>query len=259
MVTLTENSHCTIVRMDDGKANALSLAFCDRLTETMREAEAVQKPVVLTGAGRIFSAGVDLPFLVREGEEYVRLFLPALDRAFAAVAFASVPVVAAVNGHAIAGGCVLTCACDYRVMIDRGASIGAPELRVGVPFPHLPFEIMRARVAPGRFREVVLLGKNYDPREALACGLVDVLAGASDLLPTAEEVAQQLGAVPRATFRFTKEQLVAPMRAALREATSEGDDPVTLWTSSAVTASIKEFIDTTIRGNARRDNTEETV
>ncbi len=259
MITLTEKPGFTLVRMDDGKANAMSLAFCEQLTETMRAAEAAKQPVVLTGAGRIFSAGVDLPLLVREGEEYVRAFLPALDLSFSAVAFASVPVIAAVNGHAIAGGCVLTCACDYRILIDRGASIGVPELRVGVPFPHLPFEIMRARVAPEHFREVMLLGKNYEPSAALGLGLVDALAPGSTLLETAEGVARQLGSVPAATFRFTKEQLLAPLRARLQEAAQGDDEPLTLWTSPAVTAAITAFIETTIRGNARPRSTEETV
>ncbi|NNE07169.1 MAG: enoyl-CoA hydratase/isomerase family protein [Gemmatimonadetes bacterium] len=259
MISLTENTDLTIVRMDDGKANAMSLAFCEKLTETMRAAEALKRPVVLTGAGRIFSAGVDLPLLVREGEEYVRAFLPALDRAFASVAFASVPVVAAVNGHAIAGGCVLTCACDYRVLVDRGASIGVPELRVGVPFPHLPFEIMRASLPPEHFREVVLLGRNYDPAGALAHGLVDILEPASALLETAEETARQLGSVPAATFRFTKEQLLAPLRARLREAAKTDGEALALWTSPAAAAAITKFIETTIRGKARPSSTEETV
>lgn len=258
-IVLVEEPDLTLVRMQDGKANAMSLSFCEELANVFRTAESRGKPIVLTGEGRIFSAGVDLPLLLREGEKYVRAFLPALDRAFAAVAFASVPVVAAVNGHAIAGGCVLASSCDHRLLIDRAATIGVPELRVGVPFPHLPFEIMRARVSPEHFREIVLLGENHDPTKALARGLVDELANAGSLPERAREVARSLGAVPETTFRHTKEQLVAPLRARLREAEKDGDAAVALWTSPAVTTAIREFVERTIRGGARDRSPGKTV
>src|SRR6266576_3946717 len=91
----------------------------------------------------MFSAGVDLLRLVDGGADYVRNFLPAVCRTFEALFSLLAPVVAAIHGHAIAGGCVIACATDYRMMAREPGRIGVPELLVGVPFPVVPLEIMR--------------------------------------------------------------------------------------------------------------------
>ena len=64
-------------------------------------------------------------------------------------------MVAAINGHAIAGGCILAAACDHRIMVEGNGRIGIPELAVGVPFPALPLQIMAARLADGALRDLV--------------------------------------------------------------------------------------------------------
>ena len=134
-----------VVRLDDGKVNALDLELLTAISATM--ARLVDVPaVVLTGAGTVFSAGVDLRRIVEGGPAHVREFLPELSRAFLAVFDHPRPVVAAVNGHALAGGCVLAAACDVRLM--SGGRIGLTELLVGVPFPVAPLEIMRFAVGP---------------------------------------------------------------------------------------------------------------
>src|SRR5262249_58457001 len=99
------------------------------------------------GTGRIFSAGVDLLRLSEGGASYVRKFLPALCAMFAAVFSHAAPVVAAINGHAIAGGCVLACAADRRLVAREGGRIGVAGLLVGGPFPPGPLEIMRGAPA----------------------------------------------------------------------------------------------------------------
>jgi len=103
--------------------------------------------VVLTGSGPSFSAGVDLKRIVEGGPRYVERFLPALSAALLAVFDHAKPVVAAVNGHALAGGCVLAAACEMRLM--SGGTIGLAELAAGVPFPTVPLEVMRHAVGPG--------------------------------------------------------------------------------------------------------------
>src|SRR6201992_461123 len=101
----------------------------------------VQGPVILTGAGRAFSAGVDLRALVDGGKGYAEKFVVALSKAFRAIFDHPAPVIAAVNGHAIAGGCVLAMCADVRLM--SGGTIGLTELAVGVPFPVTALEICR--------------------------------------------------------------------------------------------------------------------
>jgi enoyl-CoA hydratase len=134
MIEVTHQRDVAILTMVHGKANALSTAFCDALVAGVRDASAA-RAIVITGKGHIFSAGVDLPLLLDGGPTYVREFLPALHRLYETVFFHPKPIVAAINGHAVAGGCVLACATDRRVMATGGGRIGVTELLVGVPFP----------------------------------------------------------------------------------------------------------------------------
>ncbi len=131
------------------------------------------RAVILTGTGRIFSAGVDLPRLIEGGVPYIREFLPALNAMLAAVFSYPKPVVAAINGHAIAGGCVLACAADRRLMAKDGGRIGVTELLVGVPFPAAAMEIMRHATAPQYFEHAIFSGATFTPEDAAMRGLVD--------------------------------------------------------------------------------------
>src|SRR5437764_1288972 len=144
MIELTEHGRVAVLTMTHGKANALDLEFCRALTAQLDACrQSSLRALVITGGGRMFSAGVDLPRIVDEGAPYVRAFLPAVNKAFETLFSFPRPVVAAVNGHAIAGGCVMACAADSRLMARADARIGIPELLVGVPFPVVPLEIMR--------------------------------------------------------------------------------------------------------------------
>ena len=167
MFVVEKNSDVEILHMQYGPANAMDLNFCVELRKKVRElAESSSRAIVLTGQGKIFSAGVDLPQLLEGGVDYVRQFLPALDDLLETLFFCDKPLVAAVNGHAIAGGCLVACCTDQRLMAAGKGQIGVPELRVGVPFPAVALEIMRARTNPDFVAEVILSGATY----ALSCG-----------------------------------------------------------------------------------------
>ena len=123
---------------------------------------------MLTGQGKMFSAGVDLIKLRQGGADYIRKFLPSLHKLYEAVFFHPKPVVAAVNGHAIAGGCVLAACADRRIMARGLGRIGVTELLVGVPFPALAFEIVRPAVPPRYLAEVTYSGATYEADAALS-------------------------------------------------------------------------------------------
>jgi enoyl-CoA hydratase len=136
--------------------------------------------------------------------------------------------VAAVNGHAIAGGCVLALACDLRLM--SGGRIGLTELAVGVPFPTAALEIVRH--ALGSRAGQVVLGTRTEGRErALALGMVDELIEPDELLPRAVALAGELAARPSEAYRLAKDQIHRPAIAAIEA--NAGDDAAVLagWTS----------------------------
>src|SRR6516225_889809 len=167
MIARSQHKGVLTLRLAHGKASALDVELLDAL---LHELDGVGEDVcalILTGTGSIFSAGVDLFRLTREGADYARRFLPLLSRFVRTLFTFPRPVVAAVNGHAIAGGCVIVLACDVRLMAEGAGRIGVPELLVGVPFPAAPLEVVRFAVPQNKVQSLLYTGRTLPPQEAL--------------------------------------------------------------------------------------------
>ena len=243
MIHIETHDVVTVLRLAHGKANALDLELLEALDEHVARPPDGSRAIVLTGSGRIFSAGVDLFRIVRDGEDYVRRFLPALDDAFGRLWNSPLPIVAAINGHAIAGGCILAAACDRRLAADVPARIGVTELLVGMPFPPLALQTMRTLVAPHVLNDLVLTGRTVPPQEARTLGLVDEVTAEERLLPDAIESARTLAAIPSETFALTKRQLREP---AIEEAARSSErlraEIERAWTSGEIRAAIEAYV-----------------
>ena len=204
--------------------------------------------MVLTGTGAVFSAGVELRRLTEGGRDYVKAFLPLLGDAFFKTFTFSKPLIAAVNGHAIAGGCVLACACDYRVMAEGKGRMGTPELSVGVPFPSMAMEILRLVVPAHRLQSIIYRGLTCTPDDALANGFVDELAAPDALLDRAVEVAAHLGSLPPASFALTKRIIRQPSRdRVVRYMRSVDEEVLEAWMSSRVQNAVRAYVERTLR------------
>ena len=234
MIDLKTNSDVAVVAIGHGKANALDVELCDaiaRCFETLRSSDA--RAVVITGQGRMFSAGVDLLQVSAGGADYVRRLLPALHRLYDAVFFHPQPVVAAINGHAIAGGCVLACCADRRIMGRGGGRIGVTELLVGVPFPALAFEIVRFAVPGRHLPEFTFGGATYDVDAALERGWVDEIVEVDALINGAVAAAQELARLPPAAFAQNKRQLRQDVADRMERSGAKTDKIVTeIWTEA---------------------------
>jgi enoyl-CoA hydratase len=205
------------------------------------------RAIVLTGSGSIFSAGVDLKRLVAGGRDYIERFLPELDACFLTVFGCDKPVVAAVNGHAIAGGCVLAACCDIRVMAAGGGRIGVPELKVGVPFPPAIVEILRFALPAQHVQELLLRGRLCGPEEAIARGMVDEVVAPEKLLERAVQLAEEMAAVPAISFRLTKRELREPV---LERARATGGASraalVEAWAGAEVLGAVRGYVERTL-------------
>jgi enoyl-CoA hydratase len=155
--------------------------------------------------------------------------------------------VAAVNGHAIAGGCILACACDVRVMAAGKGRVGIPELRVGVPFPLAPLEIVRHATGGAQLQATVYGGETLEPEAARAAGLIDEVVPAEALLDRALAVARTLARVPADSFRLTKQTLRAPALAIIEQGRASSDPGVAAaWRSAECHAAIRSYLERTI-------------
>ncbi len=205
---------------------------------------------MLTGSGSCFSAGVDLLRVVQEKRAYLDKFLPALSDAFRAVFQFPRPVIGAANDHAIAGGAVLLCCCDFRLLADTTARVGVPELHVGVPFPSIALEILRFCVSPEHLQHIMYSGETLIPVDAVRTGLVDERITPEKLMDKALECARHYASVPSSTYALCKRQLHQPVIVATESALAFETEVNQLWTAPPTLAAIQEYLDR-LFGNMR--------
>jgi len=209
MIERKDEGSVAVLSIAHGPVNVMDLELLAAITETFTGlADDPARAVVLTGAGRAFSAGVDLSRILAGGHDYIAEFMPALSEALMAVFTFDRPVIAAVNGHAIAGGAVLALAADQRVMTSGKGAIGTPEALVGVAFPRAALDIVVYAVGEIVGRKMIIGAENYPPEQALALGIVDELADPESVVSRAVEVATGLAErIPADAFAHTKLQL----------------------------------------------------
>ncbi len=200
------------LRLARPPVNALDPALCRALIAGLENAVANDMDaVVLSGAPGIFSAGLDVPCLMALGED--RHALQAAWGAFfgaaRALAGLRIPVVAAITGHAPAGGCVLSLCCDYRVMArspdpGRPFAIGMNETQVGLAVPDGAQQLMRRVVGPHRAERLLVAGAMVPAEQALAMGLVDEVVAVEEVVPRARAWLEPLLRLPRAPMLQTR-------------------------------------------------------
>jgi enoyl-CoA hydratase len=228
------SDNVTVVQFDHGPVSALDLEFLLALRAELAELADNGTTLVLTGNGSAFSAGVDLFRILDGGADYVDQFIPALSGAFEDLFAYRRPVVAAVNGHAIAGGCVIAACADHRFMADGRGRIGVPELLVGVAFPARALAAVRS-------------GATLLPAEAQARGLVDEVVPEAELLDRAVARAEQLAAIPPATFAHTKRSLRDRYWTEMDESGRHRDvEMLEVWKSPETLAAITAYAEQTI-------------
>jgi len=247
VIDIQTRDDVAVVRIEHGKANALDVELMRDLSGALRQLrDRGTGAAVLTGTGSIFGAGVDLFRVISGGDAYASEFVPGLASFLAELFEHPLPLVAAVNGHAIAGGCIVACACDYRIMAEGKGTIGVPELLVGVPFPTAAIEIMRSAVPPQELQALVYTGHTCGAAEAVRRGLVNEAVAPEQLMERARQVAQQFAAIPTAVFAATKRALRSDAAARLRQDRTL-DDVVRHWSSADTRARIQQYLDRTVR------------
>lgn len=197
----------TITLSAPGK-NAMSSAVMQHIRDELQSAAG--EPILITGANGAFSAGLNLVELASLDAAGMARYLGLLDAMVAELYAYPGPTVAALPGHAIAGGCVITLACDRRVMTDDPrARIGLNEVALGLRFPPVTWRAVHDRI-PRQHHEEVLLGASlHAPQQALALGLVDELA--SDPLAVATERLARLASLHRGAYADTKRRMRGPV------------------------------------------------
>jgi enoyl-CoA hydratase/carnithine racemase len=255
MLHLSRAGEIAVLTMRHGKANAMDVELCRQVTSQLEElGTSSARALVITGQNQIFSAGVDLLRALDGGASYLRDFLPALRKLFDVMFFFPKPVIAAINGHAIAGGCVLACAADVRFMTKGAGRIGVTELLVGLPFPAIALEIMRFATAPDRFEEVIFTGRTYAAEGAAVLGMIHAATEPEGLLGRALTAAQALAGLAPATFALTKNQSRQPVLDRLQKNGPAQDAAVDeIWLAPESAARMRDYVSRTFKRPADKE------
>lgn len=203
LVTLDITSDIAVLRMDDGKANALSYAMMDELDAALDRALGGAKAVVLAGRAGRFCAGFDLKTMmsgVKEAQALVTRGAHLLMRLYTHPQ----PLVIACTGHALAGGSLVVLTGDHRVAAEGAFKIGLNEVQIGMPVPVLAMELARDRLDPRFLTRSTLFAEIVDPNGAVRAGWIDEIAPEAEVLERARAEATRLSALPAAAYSLTK-------------------------------------------------------
>jgi enoyl-CoA hydratase/carnithine racemase len=219
MIALDRQDAVFVLTMRSGE-NRFNRAFLDALVGAFDEVWGASGPVALvtTGADRFYSNGLDLTWLTGDGQHDGAAFVGDFLRFLGRVLASPVPTVAAINGHAFAGGGMFALAHDYRVMrADRGFFC-LPEIDLGMSLAPGMLALVQAKLDQRTCHDLVVSGRRVGGTEAAALRIVDDAVGAEQLLPKAIERAAALAAKDRATYGALKRDLFAPALALLEAA-----------------------------------------
>jgi enoyl-CoA hydratase len=208
VVTLERENGLGVVRLSRDRGNAIDDNVLDGLMQAFGEAE--QDPglqgVILAADGKLFCPGLDLVYLSAMDRSELDRFMEKFAACLMQMYTFPKPVVAALSGHALAGGYILSMTADWRIL-RTGALVGLNELRVGVPLPFGVSMILRDTVISPRLEEVALFGRNYKDEAALASSLVHELCEPDDLMARAVERLEEMTSKDLNSFAVTKHYL----------------------------------------------------
>lgn len=226
--TSADHGRVTVLTIDRPPVNAMDLGLLQALNAQLRAVgDTPPAALVIAGRGGCFSAGVDLKAVPGYTAHQQHLMVAAINAMVITTYGLPCPVVAAITGHAIAGGFILALCADYRIASAQGR-YGVTEVQVGVPYPAAAIAVVRAELGPSAARRLALRSLLTSAADCVALGAFDETAPAGAVLDRAVEVAGELAAQPAGVYAGTKDALRGAALAKMRSA-AQADPRLTAW------------------------------
>jgi enoyl-CoA hydratase/carnithine racemase len=236
----------TIAYLSRGITNALDLELVTGLSQAIEgvKLDADICGLVLASANdKFFSIGFDIPQLFDLSPDDFASFYRAFNRLCLNLYTLPKPTVAAITGHATAGGCILALCCDYRIIAQGRKLIGLNEIKLGVPVPYVADRILRQLVGQRNARDIIDTGAFYDPEGALYLGLVDAAIPLPGVIPAAIEKVQELGSSTGRAFAEIKRYRTEPVLQQVEPRLEETDRAfISCWYATEARERLKEAI-----------------
>lgn len=244
----TENrENVTVVTLNRGTTNAINRQLVDELTETLRQLKndtQVRGVVLVSANEKFFSIGFDIPQLFELSRDDFGAFYRAFNRLCIDLYTLPKLLVAAITGHATAGGCILALCCDYRFIAEGRKLMGMNEIKLGVPVPYPVDRIFRQLVGVRIVREVVDSGKFYPPEKLLQMGMVDQVLPLEQVLLRSIEKARLLGSYRQEAFEMIKRNRTEAVGAEILARLKEREEFfIKCWYSDEVRRRVKEAME----------------
>ncbi len=232
------------LRLARPPVNALNPAFLNDIADALaalRDDDAV-RAVILTGTGKVLSAGMDLKEAMAFDRPAQTAMAEALNRCFAAAYEFPKPLIAAANGHAIAGGLFLILVADWRI-VSSAAKLGLTEVRVGIAFPAVPNVIATHELGASAARRLMFGGQNVSADEALGMGFVDAVTAPDQVAGAALARAGEYARIPPRAYAAVKQQVRAQTVERYRIALHAGDPARDGWFTAETRPAAQALLD----------------
>jgi enoyl-CoA hydratase/carnithine racemase len=220
VIQATTTDGVAFLRLDRGVTNPIDLELVNRLGEALTSAEddADVAAVVLGSTNeKFFSIGFDIPALFAAPPPTFLHFFQAFDQLCLRLLGFPKPLVAALRGHATAGGCILAVCCDYRLIADGRRLMGLNEIKLGVPLPWPAECALRRLVGPRIARDVIDSGEFLPPDQLLRLGLVDAVLPVAEVEEQAARKARSLASTAGPAYRYIKRDRIEGLEAEIRD------------------------------------------
>ena len=239
MIDSTIEGRIKVLRMNHGPANAMDLPFLTAVADACIPDNSFDG-VVLTGNGRFFSAGLNIVNLMEGDDDNAWKIIETLGRAIMNIMTFPGPVVAAVDGHAVAGGCLLALSCDHRIGVPGDYKMGMNELALGLDLPSFALAAVRRCVPVHRQFEVTSLSRFYSPEEAIPVGMLNEISNDAEkeALKMSTSLADAL-----APFQRLKKHLNAPALELYEKEGDSIDQFIRQWKTPESQAKIKAAVE----------------
>ncbi|NKB35228.1 MAG: crotonase/enoyl-CoA hydratase family protein [Pseudomonadales bacterium] len=224
LVHYSFENNISLIAMDDGKANVMSVPMLKDLNTALDQAEKAGSPVILAGRENMFSGGFDLSvFKTGDNDQILEMLTLGAEISYRLLNY-PLPVIAACTGHAIAMGTFILLSCDYRVGANGSAKFTANEVAIGLTVPYFAIEVVKNRVTNKHRSKTVGLAHFYEVDEALEAGFLDEVAEPDQVLAAAMFKAEEFLKLDMDAHKNSKQRLREPMLKALREAIKKDVD-----------------------------------
>jgi enoyl-CoA hydratase/carnithine racemase len=214
-VAVEIKDNVAVVKLQRSVTNALNLDFLKELSSNLHilEMNPQVRAIVFTSANdKFFCIGFDLPYLIELIKAGVEIFYTTYNKLCIDLFTIPKPVVAAINGHAIAGGCILTLCCDYRFISEGRKLMGLNEVKLGLPVPYPGDRILNQIVGVRYAKEIMEIGDFYPPEASLEMGMVDQVLPSEQVLAKSIERAKLLGDYPTHAYKMIKQNRVEKVK-----------------------------------------------